>query len=347
MLLKLKDGSSSPLSPSQNTQLTNPTQPVECGPGFTQKLEIMFKDVELSSDFARVYAASRPSTSSSSPFDLSVNVLSMGNWPSYPASNVRLPDAMTRALDRFRDFYVSKHSGRSLSWQHSLDHCAVKATFPKGGKKELAVSLFQALVLLLFNDVPEGGALSFEDIVADTRLGAFFFWLCGFSLVEWRLMDGMSTCRCEGGESDAAVVGVRQGARAAEVAEGSRGRAWRHVQLQQCSSFSYPFLLSVTYLVGALSNRSLRTTTSRSGSTRSSKRRRCVASPLNIHSRLKHTTMLSLSPFSGGGEQVDDRPSLHRSRLAPPARHRPVRRSSFPSLLRRSADLPCLYFTGS
>ncbi|KAL8293161.1 hypothetical protein RQP46_000855 [Phenoliferia psychrophenolica] len=149
MLLKLKD---------------------ECGPGFTQKLEIMFKDIELSSDFARVYSASR--STSSQPFDLSVNVLSIGNWPSYPPSNVRLPDAMAQALERFRDFYVSKHSGRSLKWQHSLDTCAIKATFPKGGKKELAVSLFQGLVLLLFNDVPDGGKLSFEDIVADTRLDA-------------------------------------------------------------------------------------------------------------------------------------------------------------------------------
>lgn len=130
----------------------------------------MFKDVELSSDFARVYAASRPNTSSS--FDLSVNVLSIGNWPTYPSSNVRLPDAMARSLERFRDFYVSKHSGRTLKWQHSLDTCAIKATFPKGGKKELAVSLFQGLVLLLFNDVPDGGKLSFEDIAADTRLGA-------------------------------------------------------------------------------------------------------------------------------------------------------------------------------
>ncbi|KAK4703819.1 cullin 4, partial [Phenoliferia sp. Uapishka_3] len=149
MLLKLKD---------------------ECGPGFTQKLEIMFKDVELSSDFARVYAGSRPNTSSN--FDLSVNVLSMGNWPTYPPSNVRLPDAMAQALERFREFYVSKHSGRSLKWQHSLDTCAIKAVFPKGGKKELAVSLFQGLVLLLFNEVPEGGSLSFEDIMADTRLDA-------------------------------------------------------------------------------------------------------------------------------------------------------------------------------
>lgn len=38
-----------------------------------------------------------------------------------------------------------------LKWQHSLGQCTVRASFPRG-KKELQVSLFQALVLLQFND---------------------------------------------------------------------------------------------------------------------------------------------------------------------------------------------------
>lgn len=113
------------------------------------------------------------SSSSRDPFDLSVNILSMGNWPSYPEVNVQIPPAMARSLERFKAFYVGKHSGRTLKWQHSLDFCSLKAVFPKGGKKELVVSLFQALVLLLFNDVPVGGKLSFDEIVEGTRIGEF------------------------------------------------------------------------------------------------------------------------------------------------------------------------------
>ena len=45
----------------------------------------------------------------------------------------------------FKDFYLSKHSGRRLVWQNSLGACVLRASFPKGAK-ELSVSLFQACV---------------------------------------------------------------------------------------------------------------------------------------------------------------------------------------------------------
>jgi len=45
-------------------------------------------------------------------------------------------------------------------WQNSLGHCVLKAEFPKG-RKELAVSLFQTVVLMLFNDTQR---LSLQDI---------------------------------------------------------------------------------------------------------------------------------------------------------------------------------------
>lgn len=44
----------------------------------------------------------------------------------------------------FKDFYLSKHSGRRLVWHNSLGTCVVKAYFPRG-TKELSVSLFQVL----------------------------------------------------------------------------------------------------------------------------------------------------------------------------------------------------------
>jgi len=140
----------------------------ECGPGFTSKLEIMFKDIELSQDVMKAYNAAQ--FVKTGAVDLSVNVLSQGNWPSYAPTTVRIPDHMGHALARFKEFYVAKHSGRSLAWQHSLDTCALKAIFPKGGRKELAVSLFQAVVLLLFNEVNDGGRLKFEEIVELTGL---------------------------------------------------------------------------------------------------------------------------------------------------------------------------------
>ena len=49
--------------------------------------------------------------------------------------------------DIFKEFYLSKHSGRRLMWQNSLGHCVLKADYPKG-KKELSVSLFQVCAYL-------------------------------------------------------------------------------------------------------------------------------------------------------------------------------------------------------
>ena len=53
----------------------------------------------------------------------------------------------------FKDFYLSKHSGRRLVWHNSLGTCVVKAHFPKG-TKELSVSLFQVSHKPYFSLVP-------------------------------------------------------------------------------------------------------------------------------------------------------------------------------------------------
>ncbi|GAA5832696.1 hypothetical protein JCM11251_005725 [Rhodosporidiobolus azoricus] len=152
MLLKLKD---------------------ECGAGFTAKLEFMFKDMELSADVMQAYNATSLSSKNKNgktDVDLSVAVLSQGNWPTYPPFPIALPPYLTQHLERFKAFYVSKHSGRTLSWAHGLDTCSLRAVFPKGGKKELLVSLGQAVVLMMFNEVEGEGTLSVEEIGEGTKL---------------------------------------------------------------------------------------------------------------------------------------------------------------------------------
>lgn len=53
-----------------------------------------------------------------------------------------------------------------FQWQPTLGHCVLKAAFPHGSK-ELQVSLFQALVLLLFN---KANTLSLEEIASGTNI---------------------------------------------------------------------------------------------------------------------------------------------------------------------------------
>jgi cullin-4 len=73
---------------------------------------------------------------------MNVHILTSGYWPTYPVLEARLPAELTQYQAVFKDFYLSKHSGRRLVWHNSLGHCTVRAHFPKG-VKELSVSLFQ------------------------------------------------------------------------------------------------------------------------------------------------------------------------------------------------------------
>ncbi|XP_076918003.1 cullin-4-like [Bidens hawaiensis] len=139
----------------------------ECGSQFTNKLEGMFKDIGLSKEINESFKqSSQARTKLPSGIELSAHVLTTGYWPTYPPMDVRLPHELNVYQDIFKEFYLSKYSGRRLMWQNSLGHCVLKAEFPKG-KKELAVSLFQTVVLMLFNDAQ---TLSFQDIKDATSI---------------------------------------------------------------------------------------------------------------------------------------------------------------------------------
>ena len=90
----------------------------------------------------------------------------------------------------FKQFYFRyMKKGKKLTWQHSLSQCVVRANFPlvgvlcgcvrygvldcarPQGKKELHLSLYQAMVLLLFNKADEMG---YKDIEEATGFGKRF-----------------------------------------------------------------------------------------------------------------------------------------------------------------------------
>ncbi|KAK4630878.1 Cullin-4B [Fulvia fulva] len=144
----------------------------ECGSGFTQNLEQMFKDVELAREEMQSYKQrleDRVGYEKGKNVDLSVNILSAAAWPTYPDIPVNVPVNIKRAIDDFELHYKSKHTGRKLDWKHALAHCQMKATFSKGSK-ELVVSSFQAIVLLLFNGLGENDQLQYSHILAETGL---------------------------------------------------------------------------------------------------------------------------------------------------------------------------------
>uniref|UniRef100_A0A3B4CWM0 Cullin family profile domain-containing protein n=1 Tax=Pygocentrus nattereri TaxID=42514 RepID=A0A3B4CWM0_PYGNA len=138
----------------------------ECGAAFTSKLEGMFKDMELSKDIMVQFKQYMQCQNIPGNIELTVNILTMGYWPTYVPMEVHLPPEMVRLQEIFKTFYLGKHSGRKLQWQSTLGHCVLKAEF-KEGKKELQVSLFQTLVLLMFN---EGEEFCLEEIKLATGI---------------------------------------------------------------------------------------------------------------------------------------------------------------------------------
>ncbi|EHB14327.1 Cullin-4B [Heterocephalus glaber] len=138
----------------------------ECGAAFTSKFEGMFKDIELSKDTMIQFKQYMQNQNVPGNIELTVNMLTMGYWPTYMPMEVHLPPEMVKLQEIFKTFYLGKHSGRKLQWQSTLGHCVLKAEF-KEGKKELQVSLFQTLVLLMFI---EGEEFSLEEIKQATGI---------------------------------------------------------------------------------------------------------------------------------------------------------------------------------
>lgn len=70
-------------------------------------------------------------------------------------------------ITKYATFYKSKHSGRKLDWDHALGTATLRGRF-KNGEKELSVSLYQGVILLLFNEDSE---LTFQEIKEQTSMG--------------------------------------------------------------------------------------------------------------------------------------------------------------------------------
>ncbi|KAJ5442599.1 Winged helix-turn-helix transcription repressor DNA-binding [Penicillium cf. griseofulvum] len=142
----------------------------ECGSSFTHNLESMFNDMDTANDEMTAFRRSQQGDQErKGRFEFEVAVLSAASWPTYPDVPVRIPSKIARSISKFEAFYHSKHTGRKLTWKHQLAHCQLTANFPNGNKN-LVVSSFQAIVLLLFNDIPDGESMSYPQIQEATGL---------------------------------------------------------------------------------------------------------------------------------------------------------------------------------
>jgi len=162
---------------------------IECGSMYTNNMEGMFKDMDISKEISETFEKYRSaraaklsaSSSTSSSFKQPttfVRLLTTGFWPTYvrlitllfvSLSFFTLTHSLTRTHTHrytplkivlptqiktqermFADLYCQKYSGRRVAWQHGLGSAVLRAQFPRG-RKELHVSIAQATVLMIFN----------------------------------------------------------------------------------------------------------------------------------------------------------------------------------------------------
>lgn len=142
---------------------------MEVGVAFTNKLEGMFKDMnisdEMTSEFKKMLQ-NKEGSDEGKKIDLTVNVLTSTFWPmtSMGADGMQtcsFPKELEALKDSFTAYYLGRHSGRKLSWQANMGNADLKTSF-KGMKKELNVSTYAMVVLLAFNNIPAGESISFE-----------------------------------------------------------------------------------------------------------------------------------------------------------------------------------------
>lgn len=71
------------------------------------------------------------------------------------------PPQLQQATKAFEGFYLSRHSGRKLSWQPTLGNADIKVQF-KTRKHDANVPTMGLVILLLFEDLDDDARLSYK-----------------------------------------------------------------------------------------------------------------------------------------------------------------------------------------
>jgi|SRR6266850_3608934 len=148
---------------------------------------------------------------------------------------------MQSELDGFAAFYNEKHQGHKIEWNHALGMVNLRARFA-AGQKELSVSLYQAVVLLLFNDIPE---IPFSEVKLHTGIGAsrrpcvtalciYAYFLTSTMLFSFFLLMLSWSFRGRGVAAHASKLGVREEKGAQKTSSWKRCERRRRVRVQQC-----------------------------------------------------------------------------------------------------------------
>ncbi|KAM5439965.1 ubiquitin ligase (cullin) of SCF [Microsporum audouinii] len=147
-----------------------------CGFEYTNKLQRMFQDIQISKDLNANYREWQEKTFDEEDrkkmVDPHFQVLGTGFWPLNPPSTQFIPpQVINKTVERFKSFYFDKHSGRKLTWLWQLCKGEIKANYVKNTKVPYTfqVSTYQMGILLLYND---NDSLEYSEIEKATALSS-------------------------------------------------------------------------------------------------------------------------------------------------------------------------------
>ncbi|KAL0477261.1 cullin C [Acrasis kona] len=178
---------------------------------FTAKLEGMFKDMKISKDLMDEWKhfADQLKEADKPPVDMTVQVLTHGYWPVSSAARCEYPDpALSRSTEIFSKFYLSKHSGRKLTWQNNMGTCSMIANGYLS-KFEFTVSTYQMAILMLFNENEELSMNAIQDAtkISPSDLKKNLLYLCkpADDDVKTKKFSKLITARAGGAAASSAV----------------------------------------------------------------------------------------------------------------------------------------------
>ncbi|OQE41213.1 hypothetical protein PENCOP_c005G04794 [Penicillium coprophilum] len=147
-----------------------------CGFEYTNKLQRMFQDMQISKDLNNNYKVWQDKVLDDEDrkrqADAHFQILGTGFWPlNAPTTPFLAPPEIVKTAERFQTFYFDKHSGRKLTWLWQLCKGEIKANYIKNAKVPYTfqVSTYQMGILLLFN---EADTLTYDEIEKATSLAS-------------------------------------------------------------------------------------------------------------------------------------------------------------------------------
>ncbi|KAI7901142.1 Cullin [Cokeromyces recurvatus] len=129
-----------------------------CGVEYTSKLNKMFTDISLSSELNAKYKTFIKEKNRTSQTNMEMLVLTAGAWPlnqqkedsDLNTNKLQIPRMLEVSISSFEQFYKNQHNGRRLLWQWNLTRGEVRINH-LDKNYEIQVSLYQMIILLLFN----------------------------------------------------------------------------------------------------------------------------------------------------------------------------------------------------